>query len=120
MEKPNVNSLENKTKDGIHMIIGLQTTRTIQCMIRETMIKKLGETVFTALPLENDWDSILDNGITKGCINWQFFGSCKPGNQTYDLTYHYEITYDIADGQFCIESKPIKLNHNKKLVKIYF
>jgi hypothetical protein len=41
-EKPNVNRLEDKsvTKDGIHMIIGIQIDHIIQTMIREKIIEK--------------------------------------------------------------------------------
>ena len=70
-EKPNVNMLEDKslTKDGIHIIIGIQVDFTMQCMIREKMIEKLPEV--WDLPLINTWESVLDEGISKGSTNWQ-------------------------------------------------
>jgi P4 family phage/plasmid primase-like protien len=99
-EKPNVNRLADKslTKDGIHMIIGIQMDHTMQMMLREKMIEKLPDV--WELPFINDWDKILDDGISKGSTNWQMYGSRKPGNEAYELTSHYNITYDNSDGEF--------------------
>jgi len=100
-EKPNVNRLEDGslTKDGIHMLIGLQVDHTMQTLIRDKMITKLAET-WDSLPLINSWDSVLDEGISKGVINWQLFGSRKPANEAYELTHHYVMTIDLADGEY--------------------
>jgi P4 family phage/plasmid primase-like protien len=99
-EKPNVNRLADGslTKDGIHMVIGMQIDHTMQILIREKMIEKLSE--IWDLPLINSWDSVLDEGISKGKTNWQLFGSRKPGNEAYELTHIYNMSIDGADGQF--------------------
>ena len=99
-EKPNVNRLADGslTKDGIHMIIGMQIDHTMQILIREKMIEKLNE--IWDLPLINSWDSVLDEGISRGKTNWQLFGSRKPGNEAYELTHHYSMNIDGTDGQF--------------------
>jgi len=106
-EKPNVNRLADKslTKDGIHMIIGIQIDHTMQMMIRDKMIKKLPE--IWDLPLENTWESVLDEGISKGVINWQLFGSRKPNNEAYELTQHFVITFDPNDGEFMMDEKRV-------------
>jgi P4 family phage/plasmid primase-like protien len=106
-EKDDVNRLSDKsiTKDGIHMIIGLNIDHTMQIMIRNTMINKLEE--IWSLPLINSWDSVLDEGISKGTTNWQLFGSRKPGNEAYELTQHYVITYDKSDGEFMMDEKKV-------------
>ena len=106
-EKPNVNRLEDGslTKDGIHMIFGIQVDHTIQTMLREKMIEKLPE--IWELPLTNNWESVLDEGISKGTTNWQLFGSRKPGNEAYELTQHFIITYDKADGEFMMDEKRV-------------
>jgi hypothetical protein len=102
-EKPNVNRLSDGslTKDGIHMIIGCQVDYTMQLMIREKMLEKLPET--WDLPLINEYDSVLDEGISKGTTNWQLFGSRKPGNEAYELSQYFVITYDSADGEFMMK-----------------
>jgi P4 family phage/plasmid primase-like protien len=105
-EKQNVNRLADKslTKDGIHMIIGIQVDHTIQMMIREKMLEKLGE-IWDELPLTNNWETVLDDGISKGTTNWQLFGSQKPGNQAYELAQHFIITYDGSDREFMMDEK---------------
>ena len=102
-EKPNVNRLADGslTKDGIHMIIGIQIDHIVQTMIREKMVKTLPD--YCDLPLINTWESVLDEGISKGHTNWQLFGSRKPGNEAYEFTHHYVITYDKSDGEFAMD-----------------
>ena len=118
-EKPNVNRLVDGslTKDGIHMIIGIQCDLTIQTMIREKMITTLPE--YCDLPLINTWDSVLDAGISKGSTNWQLFGSRKPGNQAYEFTHHYVITYDSSDGNFMMDERKVTdFNLEKDFAKL--
>ena len=107
-EKPNVNRLEDKslTKDGIHMIIGIQIDHIIQMMMREKILGKLPE--IWELPLTNNWDSVLDEGISKGTTNWQLFGSRKPANEAYDLTQHFTITFDKSDGEFMMDENRVQ------------
>lgn len=99
-EKPNVNRVaeDNITKDGIHMIIGIKIDYVIQMMIREKIIQQIGEV--WDLPLKNDWDKVLDEGISKGVTNWQLFGSRKPGNEAYELTQYWNVTFDTSDQEF--------------------
>ena len=106
-EKPNVNRLADGslTKDGIHMLIGLQVETALQILIREKMIEKLGE--IWELPLINNWEAVLDEGISKGTTNWQLFGSRKPDNEAYELTQHYVMTMDASDKQFTMDEKEV-------------
>jgi P4 family phage/plasmid primase-like protien len=108
MEKPNVNRVVDKniTKDGIHMILGIQMDHTLQIMLRERVIKKLAD--IWELPFTNDWESILDEGISKGCVNWQMYGSQKPGNEAYKLTYFITAEIDKADNEFMTVPKNVK------------
>jgi P4 family phage/plasmid primase-like protien len=118
-EKPNVNRLADGslTKDGIHMIIGIQVDHIIQTMIRDKMITTLPE--YCDLPLINNWESVLDEGITKGSTNWQLFGSRKPGNEAYEFTHHYVITYDAADGNFMMDERKVtEFNLKKDFAKL--
>ena len=106
-EKPNVNRLADGslTKDGIHMIIGMQVDHTMQLIIREKMIQKLEE--IWDMPIINSWDSVLDEGISTGKTGWQIFGSRKPGNEAYELTHHYIMTLDGADNNFTMDEKDV-------------
>ena len=118
-EKPNVNRLADGsvTKDGIHMIIGIKINNIIQMMIREKIISKIQE--IWDLPLINTWDSVLDEGISKGNTNWQLFGSRKPGNEAYELTQHFIINYDDTDGEFMMdEMKPSDFDLKQNFIKL--
>lgn len=109
-EKDKVNSKENVTKDGIHMIIGLKMRRQMQLLLREKIKHELSN-ILESLPLKDDCDhdQILDEGITKGHVNWQLFGSRKPGNDSYKLKYYYKVEYDPADDDtWEMEKVPIE------------
>ena len=107
-EKPDVNRVEDKTitKDGIHMIIGIQVDHVVGTMIRRKIIDKISEVC--DLPLTNTWDTVLDEGISKGTTNWQLFGSKKPNNEAYDLTHHFVCEFDDCDGEYMMEPKDVQ------------
>jgi len=109
-EKPNVNRLDDGslTKDGIHIIIGVQLERVAQIILRDKIISKIGETWGDELPIINNWESVFDDGITKGVSNWQMYGSRKPGNQAYELKYYFMITFDIHDEEIMMEQRTIE------------
>ena len=109
MEKPDVIRLEDKklTKDGIHIIIGIQMDHIMQQMLRKKVLLKIGE-LWEGLPLTNTYDSVLDEGISKGPTNWQMYGSRKPGNLAYELTHVYNVSMDLSDGEFMFNE--VKLN----------
>lgn len=116
-EKPNVNVIEseNLTKDGIHMIIGLNMTHQQQLFLRHEVLKEIGD-VLMNLPLLNTWESVLDEGISAGYTNWQLYGSRKPHNQSYRLTMHYEATFDADDGEFEINKINQADYHSAKIL----
>ena len=107
-EKEHVNRLADGsvTKDGIHVVFGLRMDHHLQCLLRERMRGKLGD-IWSDLPLSNDWDKVLDEGISRGRTNWQLYGSRKPGNEAYELTRWFVIEYDPADGEFMMTEKNI-------------
>ena len=101
MEKSDVVRVEDKkiTKDGIHIIIGIQMDHIMQQMLRERVLLKI-DSVWNELPLTNDYSAVLDEGISKGTTNWQIYGSRKPGNLAYELTQIYSAVIDESDGEF--------------------
>ena len=107
-EKPNVNRVKDKkiTKDGIHMIIGIQMDHAAQCILRKKMIEKTAE-MWTDLPIVNKWTDVFDEGISIGHTNWQLYGSGKPNHECYKLTSVYDITYDTTDGEWITGSEPL-------------
>ena len=58
--------------------------------------KNLGEcnNVLEDLPLKNKYDDVLDIGVTGGTVNWQVYGSRKPGHESYKITNTYEVWFD--------------------------
>lgn len=104
LEKKNINKVTEKeiTKDGIHIYIGIQLCHLLQCYLRERIVEKV-HTIWSSLPITNDWDSVFDEGISKGSTNWQLFGSQKPNHQPYELTYISNVTFDSTDGEFCFQ-----------------
>jgi len=108
MEKPNVNRVADKqiTKDGIHMIIGIQMDNTLQMMLRDKILEQIGD--IWELPLKNNWNDVLDEGISKGITPWQMYGSQKPGHEAYKLTYYLTAELDVIDNNWITIAKAIK------------
>ena len=106
LEKPRVNKLEDVTKDGIHMVIGIKMDHAIQMVLRERILKKI-DLVLGDLPLQNSYEDVLDRGISKGTTNWQLFGSRKPGHEAYSLVKYWEVAFDES-GELEIEEHDLK------------
>ena len=88
-EKDDVNTDDiNKTKDGIHILFNININKNAQCYLRDLVLENIGD-VLNDLPLTNDYEDVLDNGIVKGSNNWQLYGSRKPGYDAYKLTSLY-------------------------------
>ena len=96
LEKPNPISFENKTKDGIHLIFTIKMTKPEQSLLRKKILNEI-ESVWSDLVLENSFNDVFVEGVTKGYVNWQCYGSKKPGNLQYNLTYYLSCCYDNND-----------------------
>ena len=121
MEKPNVNRVEDKsiTKDGIHIIIGLNMEKNIKKDYRNIILNDFQNSKeFDKLPLTNTWDNVIDKGVLEATTNWNLYGSRKPDNEAYELKYHYIMGFDENDQEFMMdeqEIKPIDFELLKKL-----
>lgn len=113
MEREHIYRLEDKTKtkDGIHIIIGLNMHHAMQMMLRNMVITKLnadgGINETLGLPLKNSIELVFDDGISQGTTNWQMYGSQKPGRNAYKLSYHIIAKMDTSDNEFITESQNI-------------
>lgn len=110
LEKPNVNTTCDKyTKDGIHMILNIQMDHTLQCMLRENVMKKAND-VLEDLGLINEGglESVFDDGISKGHTNWQMLGSRKPGNEAYELKRLIHCVYNPEENDIQFEEENVK------------
>ena len=100
LEKKTVNreADKNRTKDGIHLIIGISSERSMQMLLRSRIINRLKD-VLNDIPITNTWEDVVDNRISNGQNHWQMYGSTKPGYEPYHLTHIYTVGYDPCDGQ---------------------
>jgi len=119
MEKDGVNPLDNKTKDGIHIIIGVQMHRALQVLLRKKVLAEI-KNIWDDLPITNTWEDVLDEGVTKGFVNWQLYGSRKPGNKAYMVKHHFILNYGLNDSKFwTIEENPLdKFSTEKYIYKL--
>lgn len=122
-EKDNVNMCvkDNVTKDGIHIIIGLNIDTDLKNVLREKFLNDIVNISKLPLLANCGWHKVYDEGICKGHTNWQLYGSCKPGNEAYKLKYILLMTLDMDSNEFeCIQkdvpkNKDMSFNLFKKL-----
>jgi len=86
MEKNNPNLLEDKTKDGIHLLLNVKMDLACKIMVRQYLLKEL-PAMWPDLPLINSWEDVVDESVMRGYANWQLYGSRKPGHENYQLKY---------------------------------
>ena len=96
LEKSETTIFDNKTKDGIHLIFTIKMSKPEQSLLRKKILNEIQD-IWSDLTLENNFNDVFDEGITKGYVNWQFYGSKKPGNLTYNLKYYITCYYNNDD-----------------------
>ena len=108
-QKKTVNFIADKniTKDGLHIIFGINADRATQMYIRKQIVGKTEE-LWEDLPIINTWEDVFDEGISKGHTNWQLHGSCKPDHAAYQIVDVYDITFDTSDDSFMQNKIPVK------------
>lgn len=102
-EKDNLNFCDDVVKDGIHIIINICCDYAVKMMIRDYIIKNIND-IWSDLPIKNTWNEVVDEGVMKGHVNWQLYGSRKPGYESYKLKYIYNTS--IGDDD-CIELEEV-------------
>ena len=120
LEKATVNRVKEKnyTKDGIHIIFGIQSNPAIQQILRKRVIPKV-QIAWSDLPITNSFDDVFDEGISKGTTNWQLFYSRKPGHERYNLTQVYNVSIDPADEEIITKEISIsKINMETEIYKL--
>ena len=89
-EKDNVNILDDKTKDGIHIIINVTCDVATKLIFRDYLLENIQE-IWDDLPITNSWNDVIDEGVIKRDSPWQLYGSQKPGFEQYKLKYIYNL-----------------------------
>ena len=70
-----------------------------QLMLRKKVLENLNK-VWDELPFINGVEELIDEGITKGTVNWQMYGSRKPNQKAYLITQHLSIIWDQIKEDF--------------------
>jgi P4 family phage/plasmid primase-like protien len=119
MEKKKVNRVaeSNVTKDGIHIIIGLQMDSHMKMILRNKVMLTLGP-YLARLPLQNTLEDVVDKTIALGSTNWQMYGSRKPNNERYELSYQYTAVYEDTVQQFVIQECEEEFNLQRDIFKL--
>ena len=111
MEKDEVNRIEDGekslTKDGIHIVIGIKSSRAVQMYLRTKILEKIG-TMWKGLPIVNKWEDVFDSSISSGNTGWQLYGSRKPDHKPYKLVHIYQNKFDPADNEPMTDYIPLK------------
>jgi len=95
MTKDDVNVCEKYTKDGIHIATNIIMPRHIQMVLRENIMKDEGfKALCDNVNIINDMESIYDDGITKGTVNTQLYGSRKPHHDAYHIVATASVDED--------------------------
>lgn len=85
-EKPGPYQEKSIKKDGIHIMFpNIITYPNAQFYIRENILKKIGSLI-EDLPKTNQISDIVDRSVIQS-NGWLFYGSKKPKNEAYQLTY---------------------------------
>ena len=91
--------------------------RTIQIHIRKG--DGICKGYMSNLPITNTWTDVFDEGISKGHVNWQLYGSRKPGFDKYGLKRIFEIGYDDDDDELSLNEVPLsKFDIEKNFYKL--
>jgi len=94
MHKPNVNTLPDITKDGIHIIINILLNTENNIRLREMLLADINiQNLFKSINITNALEDVFDNTIIRRTTNVQLFGSRKPAHSAYQLTHIYKITH---------------------------
>ena len=92
--------------------------KATQVLIRDKVLPELKE-VWDDLPLTNDIDDLIDEGITRGIVNWQLYGSRKPNHSAYLIKYHYELCWKTDKKEWEMSEIDIaQFNTKKNLHKL--
>ena len=124
-EKEDVVMVPDKkiTKDGIHIVIGINLDRRLQEKLREMVISKIELSISNKefcidLPdiiNKEKWNDVIDYSIASGNTNWQMLGSKKPENNAYELVYGF--TFELDDSNTWSMEEIDELNYDDSKLK---
>ena len=86
-----------------------------QVLLRNLVMKEINN-MWDNISFINNYEEIFDEGVTRGFVNWQVYGSQKPGNERYELSYCFDINYCLEEDSWSIKQPDVK-QFNKNLEK---
>jgi P4 family phage/plasmid primase-like protien len=117
-EKPDINVLPDKIKDGIHIIIGVNLDKVSKGLFRKKILDCMNIWNHLAESLTNQWNNVIDEPVMKGSVVWQLYGSTKPGHPAYKLTKIYTCQKD-DDSEYVLHcSNVATFDLRKELPKL--
>ena len=108
-QKDDVNVLEDKTKDGVHIVICIKMHKAVQSYIRNTILSSI-QNIWDDLPYENTVEELIDEGVCKGQVNWQLYGSHKPDNKPYRLTQYMTLEYSEEEEYWNLKNNNLNVD----------
>ncbi len=103
MEKPTVNRLSDKTKDGVHLLFTFDADNEAKLEIRKRIIQR----PHYLSGITNSLEDVYDISIFKGTTNWMVYGCCKPNHDVYRVIKAYNCMLDPTDNEWITSSVPI-------------
>ncbi len=97
MEKPTVNCLSDKTKDGVHLLFTFDADNEAKLEVRKRVIKKQLDCLDG---ITNSLDDVYDISIFKGTTNWMVYGCRKPNHDVYRVVKAYDCILDPLDNEW--------------------
>jgi len=84
-------------KDGIHIMYpNICVTKDVAYVLRDLVINEIkSQELFSNIPHTNTLEDVVDRSIIK--VNWMMYGSKKPDNYGYKLTYIYNENLEEQD-----------------------
>lgn len=105
-QRDDVCRLPDITKDGLHILIGMEMPHKLQLELRKRVMANTDTVnLFATLPLTNSLDKVFDEGLSKGTTPVQLFGSRKPSFDPYRLSKIYDCSIDPVDDAWMMPNR---------------
>ena len=105
-QKESPSYIEDKTKDGIHLVICIKIHKAVQSFMRKELLSQI-QSMWDDIPYTNSVEELIDEGVCKGHVNWQLYGSQKPNNKPYRLTQYLTLEFSEDNDYWNIKQHNI-------------
>ena len=116
-QKDTINIQEDKVKDGIHIVFCIKMHKAIQSFMRKDLLNQI-QSMWDDIPYTNSIEELIDEGVCKGHVNWQLYGSQKPNNKPYKITQYLTFEYNEEEDYWNIKTNKISNINIQQHLKI--